>query len=116
MMPRPPATLFSFIDQIRSKETWYDYDPKIAPAFLLLMGLSNYNPDLKTCNAINHLLWPMPSDMIYKYFFEAIPKGKRFVKWPKKEKSKKIDKEIKALKEKYNISTYEAKLLLGDNE
>ena len=106
--------LFTFIDQLRSKSTQYPYDAKLASGYMLTLGLSNNNNDLKYCNEINHLLWSMPNDMIYKYYFEAIPKGKVWAKWPKKEKNKELEKEINELKEKYNISTYEARKLLEE--
>ena len=114
MAPRPEATLFSFIDQIRDKADRYEYNPKIASPYMLLLGLSNNNKDLKVCNEVNKLLWSLPPEMVYTYFFEAIPKGKVWAKWPSSKKDKTLEKEIKEIMEKYNVSKYEATILLGE--
>ena len=108
------VNLFTYIEQLRTKSTTYEYDPKLAPPYLLTLGLSNCNSDLKTVNALNQFLFTLPASIVYSYFMLSIPKGKRFIKWPKKEKKEKT-KEIEELMEKYNISKREAEILLIDS-
>ena len=45
------VNLFTYIEQLRTKSTTHEYDPKLAPPYLLTLGLSNCNSDLKTVNA-----------------------------------------------------------------
>ena len=101
------VNLFTYIEQLRTKSTTHEYDPKLAPPYLLTLGLSNCNSDLKTVNALNQFLFTLPPEIVYKYYMDAIPRGKKFVKWPKKEKKEKT-KEIEELMFQYNISKIEA--------
>lgn len=105
------ANLFTYIEQCRTKSKEHPYDSKVCPPYLLTLGLSNCNSDLKVVNALNHFLFTLPAEVIYNYYIAAIPKGKKFVKWPKKEKKEK-SKEVEELMEKYSISKLEASKLL----
>ena len=103
--------LFTFIEQCRTKSTTYPYDSKLAPGYMLTLGLSNCNSDLKIVNALNQYLFTLDGITVYNYFMAAIPRGKKWVKWPKKEKKEK-SKEVELLMEQYNISKLEAQKLL----
>ena len=107
--------LFTYLNQVRNKLERYEYNPKIAGNYIILLGIANNNKDLKICNEVNQHLWSLQPGDVYNYFMEVLPKGNVFSKWPKKPaKDKEEEKEIKELMEKYNISKLEAvKLVKG---
>jgi uncharacterized linocin/CFP29 family protein len=51
----------------------------------------------------------LPDELIYKYYWHKIPKGKRFIRWVKKEES--LDK-----KEKEKMNTLKKDFMLSKNE
>ncbi len=106
-------TLFDFLNQIYLKTEKFPYDKKAASAYMLSLWLSQDKYLIYTVNEINRLLFLLPDDIIYKYYFDKIPKGKRYIKWTKKrEEDKKIKKQIESIMEGTNISKREAKMIL----
>lgn len=99
-------TLFTFLGQIQSKIRKYPYNKKLAPSYMLLMWLSHVNNFLPIIEKIN--TFNMKDELIYEYLMDNIPKGNKFVKWIKKEKSTK--KKESVLIEKYDISKKEAEI------
>ena len=73
------------------------------------MGLSNDNGLVEIVNKINHIMFSLSDEMIYKYLYHAIPKGKRFIKWPKKVAKEKTKDNLQELKLQYNLSDNELK-------
>lgn len=66
---------------------------------------------IKYANEINPYIFNMPDEIVYKFFFNKVPKKRRFIKWTKKSDEKK-QSDIDRLCIKYNISEKEAKLSL----
>lgn len=107
------VTVFTFIDQCRTKSRKHDFDPKLCQPYMLTLGLSNDNKALEVCNAINPYVFSMDPEMVYEYYMASIPKATTWVKWPSKNKeSVKQKKAIDELCKKYNISPLEAKKYL----
>ena len=105
--------LFTFIDQCRTKDRRHDFDPKLAPSYMLTLGLSNDNDALVICNEVNQWVFGMEPEMVYEYFMATIPQTRKWVKWPKKDKeSEKKKKQILEVAKRHNISPTEAKKLL----
>ncbi len=101
-------TLFNILDTIFLK-TGMDYEKRIAPAYILSLWLSHDRQLVEIVNDINHLQFNLPDEMIYRYYYYKVPKGKRFIRWPKKtEKDKQREKEISELCEQFGISKREA--------
>jgi hypothetical protein len=93
-------TLFNYINQILYKTDKFPYDKKVAPAYILSVGLSHNKELLDIVNKINCLQFHLKDDIIYKYYKGAVPKGKRYIKWIKKSKEKdSFKKKIEALME-----------------
>lgn len=106
--------LFTFLNQIYTKNEKFKYDKKSAPAYMLSMWLSHDNQFIKYVEKINHLQFNIPDEQIYKYYMSVIPKGKKFIKWIKKTpEEKEFIKEVKKIVEETDLSKREAKMLVS---
>ena len=105
--------IFTFLNQIFYKKETHSYDKKLAPAYLLSLWLSHDKNIINIVNEINRLQFRLSDDIIYKYYLHKIPKGRRFIKWTKKEKQGKKEKQnIEDIKSTYNVSNKEAKRIM----
>lgn len=104
---RKPNDLFGTIDSICMKGP-IEYDKKEVKAYMLLLWLSHEKELMYWVSIINHVLFSLPDVLVYKYFFNKVPKKKRFIKWIKKDENKKRDKEIQEICDKYGVSKKEA--------
>lgn len=104
---KKPNDLFGTINSVCNK-TPIEYDKKEASAYMLLLWLSHERDLMYWVNIINPVLFSLPDKLVYKYFFDKLPKKNRYVKWIAKDKNEKRDKEIAALCDKYGISKKEA--------
>jgi len=106
--------IFDILRQINEKHERYEYDKKIAPAWQLLNWLSHDQYLMDYAQNINRLMFVsgMPDKMVYKYFFHAIPKKRRYIKWIKKDGvDKKRKKAIEEIAERRNMSIREAEYI-----
>jgi len=106
-------TLFDYLNQIYMKTSKYKYDKKTAAAYMLSLWLSHDKYLINIVHKICFLQFSLPDKVIYDYYFDRVPKGRRYIKWTKKtpEEKQKL-KDIKLLQEQYNISKREAKMTL----
>jgi len=106
-------TLFDFLNQIYMKKSTYKYDKKLASAYMLSLWLSHDKYLINIVHKICFLQFSLPDKVIYDYYFDKIPKGRRYIKWTKKtpEEKQKL-KDINVLQQQYNISKREAKMTL----
>ena len=108
-MPKD-ITIFNYLNAINYK-TEVEYNKKIAPAFLLSLWLSHDKELLPIINRVNEIHFSLPDHLIFRYYMEKIPRGKRFLKWTKKDTDKKQDKRLsemlKEISMKYDISKAE---------
>lgn len=108
-------TVFDYIKQIDSKVEKHVFDPKKCPKYMLALHYSQSNGLIDIANEINKILFSLNNDkIVYDYFFSKIPKGKRFIRWAKKNKEE-GNKEISDFAERNDISFREAKMLVKDN-
>lgn len=109
MVEQKELKIYDFLNAIFNK-TALPYDKSIAPAYMLCIWLSHDASLIGIVNEITPYLGVLPDELIYKYFFLKVPRGKRFIKWIPKEKiDKKREEAIQYLMEKKNISYMEAK-------
>lgn len=104
-------TIFDYLNAINYKSD-ISYNKKIAPAFMLSMWLAHDPAVIHIVNRINEYQFKLADSLVFQYYMGKIPKGKRFLKWSKKEAAdKKADKELKKvyedLNERYHISKAE---------
>ena len=83
--------IFSYLNAIYMKDK-IPYDKKLAPAYMLSLWLSHDKTLIDTVDKINEFQFLLSDDLIYKYYFDKIPKGRRYIKWTKKEEVDKDDK------------------------
>ena len=107
------VNLVDILNQIKFKTKKYDYDKKAANAYMLSMFLSLDSNLIDIVNNINGLQFGLDDDIIYKYYMEKVPKGKRYLKWPKQSpKDKQFDKDIKTEMAERGLSKREAMMLV----
>lgn len=108
--------IFTFLNQIQSKQRKFPYDKKIASAWMLTQWLSHDKTLLKKCNDINKYQSLLSDKSIYEYYMSVIPSGKRFIKWTKKRKENEVmKKRIHKLKEIYpDLSIKECKIIISN--
>lgn len=99
-------TIFDYINSILYKKP-IEYDKKIASGYMLLMWFSHDKDFLPICNRINEHLFKLNDEQVYNYLMDEIPKGRKFLKWIKKNK---IKNDVTEVKNKYNLSKREAQL------
>ena len=95
-------TIFDYLNNLFYKKGLV-YDKKIASAYMITMFLSHDKSLLPIIDKINHLHFHIDDHLIYQYYYNTIPKGKRFLQYIKKDKTK--DKET--LKTQYKLSKNE---------
>jgi len=117
MSENKEPTLFTYLNQIYYKTNRYEYSKKLAPAYMLSMWLSHDNSLIDIVNKINGLQFLLKDDIIYKYYMNKVPKGKRWIKWVKKDpKDKEFDKEVKKEMESRKLSKREAMMVVKFKE
>ena len=109
------VSMFTYLNQIHTKNRTHPYDKKIASAWMICQWLAHDKQLIGKVNNINKYLSLLPDEVIYEYFMNALPAGKRYIKWTKKRKSDDLEKRrINKLKSFYpNMSTKEAKMAIG---
>ena len=96
--PANRPNLFDFLNQIYYKSRKYEYDRKVAPAYMLSMWLSHDERLIDIVNKINSLQFHLKDVIIYEYYMDKVPRGKRWIPWIKKTaKDKEQDKKVEAL-------------------
>ena len=104
---------FTFVDQICLKTKDIPYDKKIASAYFLCLHFSFFKDLVKIVDKVLPYLYTLGDEAIYEYLWYSIPKGKRFIKWPKKKQEDVLDEGIKKIQEKYpRLSKKEARMLV----
>ena len=110
MAKKKDNSLFDAINSINDKQK-RDINHKNVTGFILTLWMAENKELIEYANKINPYIFNLPDKIVYKYFYNAVPEKKRFVKWTAKEKlSKENDNKINELCVKYNISPREAKL------
>jgi len=108
-------TIFHYMNSVFYKKRIKEFDKKIFSPYLFLMWLSHDNDLIDMVNDINDVLWYIPHDKVYEYFYQKVPRGKRFIKWTKKEKeSKETEKLRKSVMEQFGTSKKEANMLIDN--
>jgi len=109
------SPLFNCLNAINQKNKSYKYNKKDCNAYMLLLWFSHDQKCLDILDKINERLFDIPDEMVYKYLYSAIPLSRRYLKWDKGIKSKKMlkkeEKIIQSMIDTYNFSKYEAEML-----
>ena len=93
------ATPFDILKHINSKDV-IDFEMKDYVPFMINRGLSNNLDTLFFAEVINRYSH-LDKDIQYRFYFDAIPKGKRFGKW---NKSLAINNDVALIMETYEVN------------
>lgn len=110
-------TTFDILKQISIKTTDHEYSKKIVSGYMLTKWLSHDSSILNIVNDMNRIQFVsnVPDDLVYKYYFDIVPRRRRFLKWTKADPiDKKRLKEIKTLMKDENISKREAEQIYSN--
>ena len=107
-------TLFDYINQILLKTKTFAYDKKIASGWMLSHILSHDSRLISFVQKMNLIQFNVPDECVYQYYFNVLPRGKRFIAIPKKAD---IDEDaLSEIMEQYGISKKEAMFFLKFKE
>lgn len=96
-----------------NKKIPIEYDKKAVSAYVISLFMAQDPQLIKIVNDINQYQFLLTDELIFKYYFNAVPKKQRFIKFTKKdESSKEREEEAKKISEEYGISKREAMLSL----
>ena len=100
-------TFFDFATAIQIKSK-LEYDPKAANGYMLMLHFSHDNQLFNIIGVLNQRIFntSIPNKAVYQYLHDKIPRGRRFIKWIKKDKLK--DNKVESLMKEYNLSKREA--------
>lgn len=100
---------WTFINQIQYKSRKHPYNKKAGSAYVISKHFSHDDRLIDIVNEINALQFQLDDDIIYEYYMDKVPKGKRYLKWIKKTpEQKKFTKAINKLMEEDGLSRREA--------
>lgn len=105
-------SLTDVLNAINNK-THIKYDKKAVSMYVISLFMSEDPELIKIANEINKYQFLLTDELIFKYYYKAVPKKKRFIKFTKKnEQSKEKEEQAKKLAEETGISIREAMLSL----
>ncbi len=109
---------WTFINQIQYKTSKHPYDKKVGSAYLTSLYFSHDDRLISMVNEINSLQFLLKDSIIYEYYMDKVPKGKRYLPWTKKTpEQKKFTKSIeKLMRENNEISKREAIIIQKQKE
>lgn len=104
------------LDAVTLKEPC-EYKPKEFSAYVLSLFLSEDRELCRIVNEINPYIFSLTDELIFKYYVDKVPQGKRYLKFTKKTKeSEEQEEEINNLMQTYGISRREASLSLTERK
>jgi hypothetical protein len=107
-------TPFTFVDQIFLKSKKVKYDKKIASAYFLCLHFSFFKDLVKVVDKILPYLYTLGDEAVYDYLWHSIPKGKRFIRWPKKKQEELLDLGMEKIMVNHpNLSKREARMIVS---
>ena len=109
------APLFECLNAINLKNPSYKYNKKDCSGYMLLLWLSHSPSCMPLVDKLNERLFSMSDEVIFAALFKGVSKDKRFIKWDKGIKDKKLTKKkekiIQGLKDNHGMSEFEAHTL-----
>jgi hypothetical protein len=75
---------FDVLNAIFDKDEKFKYKSNDLPPYIISLWFSHAKDFLEIVNRINEFQYSLSSDQIFKYYFYKIPKGRRYIRWTKK--------------------------------
>lgn len=111
-------TLFDYMNMVfnKTRPEGKPVDRKICNPYMLSMYFSHERDLIDIVQEMNKIQFSLPDgkeQIVFEYYFDKIPRGRRFIKWTKKDKaSKEREKLIEEIQEEYEVSKLEADRIL----
>ncbi len=111
-------SLFSYLNMIlnKTRPEGKMVDRKVCNPYMLSMYLAHEKDLIGIVQEMNKIQFDLPDgkeQIVFEYYFDKIPKRRRFIKWTKKDKvSKERDKRLVEIQEEYDVSKLEADRML----
>jgi hypothetical protein len=115
---RGKENLFSYMNMILNKvrPEGKSVDRKVCNPYMLSMYFSHEKDLIDIVQGINKIQFTLPDggeQIVFEYYFSRIPRGRRFIKWTKKDKvAKERENLIAEIQEEYEVSKLEADRIL----
>lgn len=99
--------VWTYVKQIMQKTNHHEYDPKIAPAYVICLILSFDLKSLPIIQRINPLIFNLNDYYIYKYLYEKVPSGSRYINYIKSQAKNEKDENLQKHARMLNLSNDE---------
>jgi len=115
---RGEEDLFSYLNMILNKvrPEGKSVNKTACNPFMLSMYLAHEKDLIGIVQEMNKIQFSLPEgreQIVFEYYFDKIPFGRRFIKWTKKTKEdKKREEQIKEIVEELDVSALEADKIL----
>jgi hypothetical protein len=119
---RGKEDLFSYLNMIlnKTRPEGKQVNKTACNPFMLSMYLAHEKDLIDTVQEMNKIQFSLPEgreQIVFEYYFDKIPFGRRFIKWTKKTKaSKEREKLIEEIVEELDVSEIEADKILKEME
>lgn len=104
--------LFTYLNSLFNKKRVEPFNKTTCNPYMLSMYLAHERDLINMVQEINKFQFSLPDGrekIVYDYYFDKVPRGRRFIKWTKKDKaSKKRDKQLEEIMEELDCSKLEA--------
>lgn len=109
-------TLFTYLNSLWSKKRVEPFNRSICNPYMLSMYLAHERDLIDIVQRMNKIQFSLPTGserIIYEYYLEKVPRGRRFIKWTKKTKvAKEREKLLEEIQEEFDVSKMEADKIL----
>lgn len=110
--------LFTYLNMIlnKVKPEPFKLNKTVCNPYMLSMYLAHENDLIDIVQEMNKIQFSLPDSrekIVFDYYFDKIPRGRRFIKWTKKDKVlKRREEKLQEIKEEFGVSTLEADNIL----
>ncbi len=111
-MSQKKKTLFDYLNSLFYKKEVEPFNKTICNPYMISMYLAHERDLINMVQEMNKIQFSLPDGrerIVYEYYLSKVPRGRRFIKWTKKDKaSKKKEKQLEEIMEELDVSKLEA--------
>ncbi len=111
-MSQKKENLFTYLNSLFYKKRVEPFNKTTCNPYMLSMYLAHERDLINMVQEMNKIQFSLPDgreQIVYEYYLDKVPRGRRFIKWTKKDKaSKKKEKQLEEIMEELDVSKLEA--------
>ncbi len=111
-MSQKKENLFTYLNSLFNKKEVEPFSKTTCSPYMLSMYLSHERDLINLVQEMNKIQFSLPDGrerIVYEYYLSKVPRGRRFIKWTKKDKaSKKKEEQLEEIMEELDVSKLEA--------